>query len=632
MNLIAVPKPTAMRYIVTIMLLFAMAETSAQETPVPSRIKAATVFLNGAQITRTLSVDVPAGTSTLVLSGVSPGVNESTIQVEGADAFKITGVSFRINYLKELKKSEQSNLLEQEKKKTVTLIDEDQGADQVYQEEEAMLRSNKSIGGQQEGVNVSELKIAVDYFRQRMFEIRAKRQQLKERLVSHQASLSRIESQLLELKNRKQTPSGEILIKASTKGRFQGDLIVTYLVKEAGWLPLYDVRAKDVSSPVSIAYKANISQQSGEDWEGITLTVSSANPSDGGTRPILKPWIVGFNNNIAFRDQLLSTTPNANQVSGRVVDEYGASVPGVNVMVKGTTVGTVSDADGRYTIPLTRDAYALVFSFIGMVSEEVPLAGKQEVDLKMKADVTQLSEVVVAGYGVTGSYSGGQSNYNYYREPKVKKTIVATPVIRQTNVEYTLDEPYTIKSDGETRTVQMIEYEVEALYEYYAAPKLDNDAFLTARLINWDEMNLLEGEANLFFEGKFLGKSILDTRNTSDTLTLSLGRDKNVVVTREKVKDYTSSQFIGSNRKSVFTYEIKVRNKKKQAITIRLEDQVPVPNTREIEVDKLEDTKAQYNAETGVLAWNKKLDSGKTETIMLKYAVRYPKHQGLILE
>jgi hypothetical protein len=112
-----------------------------------------------------------------------------------------------------------------------------------------------------------------------------------------------------------------------------------------------------------------------------------------------------------------------------------------------------------------------------------------------------------------------------------------------------LSEPFSVKSDGEVRTTEMVEYELDALYEYYCVPKLDADAFLTAKILHWDEYNFLEGEASLFFEGKYIGKSILDTRNASDTLTLSLGRDGNVLVKREKKKDYASKQFVGSTKR-----------------------------------------------------------------------------------
>ncbi|HEY5918756.1 MAG TPA: DUF4139 domain-containing protein [Chryseolinea sp.] len=205
-------------------------------------------------------------------------------------------------------------------------------------------------------------------------------------------------------------------------------------------------------------------------------------------------------------------------------------------------------------------------------------------------------------------------------------------MVRQTNIEYTIDEPFSVKSDGEKRTTEMMEYELDALYEYYCAPKLDAEAFLTAKLLQWDEYNFLEGEASLFFEGKYIGKSILDTRNTSDTLTLSLGRDGNVVVNREKKKDYSSRHFVGSNQKITFTYEISIRNKKAQPITIVVADQLPLSNDKEIVVDKLQDSKANHDEQSGLLTWKKLITAGKTETIQLTYAIRYPKGNNIILE
>ena len=182
------------------------------------------------------------------------------------------------------------------------------------------------------------------------------------------------------------------------------------------------------------------------------------------------------------------------------------------------------------------------------------------------------------------------------------------------------------------RMSEMIEYELDALYEYYSAPKLDLSAFLTARILHWDEYNFMEGEASLYFEGKYIGKSIIETQNTSDTLTLSLGRDPSVVVKREKVKDVSSRQFVGSNQKVVYAYDISIRNGKRQPVTIVIEDQVPVPNTKEIEVDKLEYAKAEYNSDTGLVKWKKEITPGKAETLQLKYSVRFPKYSRMILE
>ncbi|HYG20552.1 MAG TPA: mucoidy inhibitor MuiA family protein, partial [Ohtaekwangia sp.] len=322
---------------------------------------------------------------------------------------------------------------------------------------------------------------------------------------------------------------------------------------------------------------------------------------------------------------------------GRVEDAEGMGMPGVNVVIKGTSVGTVTDAEGYYSLTLTGDARTLVFSFVGYTAQEIPLNNQPVVDVSMVEEVSMLGEVVVTAYGVqqsrsiTGSVSS-ISGRAAGMAPRVKRTITATPVVRQTNVEFTLDEPFTVKSDGELRTTDMVAYDLPAIFEYYCVPKLDNDAFLLAKVLSWDEYNFLEGEASLFFEGKYIGKSIMDTRNTNDTLTLSLGRDANVLVTRDKIKDLSSRQLAGSNQHVTYGYEIVVRNKKSQPVTIVIDDQVPVPNTKEITVDLLEDSHGDYHADTGILNWRKQLAPGKTETIRMKYVVRYPKSSQMILE
>jgi uncharacterized protein (TIGR02231 family) len=351
-----------------------------------------------------------------------------------------------------------------------------------------------------------------------------------------------------------------------------------------------------------------------------------------GAKPMLNAWYLGLNNSVATHGAFnySQVAGNGNEVRGKVTSaEDGSPLPGVNVVIKGTTAGTVTDARGEYSIPLTSDAQSLVFSFIGLQTQETQIGSRQVIDTQLAMDVQQLTEVVVTAYGAS-SGSDYYSSNNW--QPRVKKTIVATPVVRQTDVEFEIDEPYSIRSDGEMRSVDMIEYEIDALYQYYCVPKLDHDAFLVARLVKWDEYNLLEGEASLFFEGKYVGKTILDTRQTNDTLSLSLGRDKNVLITREKVKDFSSSQVLSGNRKVLFGYEIIVRNKKQQEIDIRIEDQLPVPNTKEITVDKIDDSKGEYKEDTGLLTWNKKIAAGKTEKIALKYSVKYPKHARVVLE
>ncbi len=629
-----------MRKIFTIVMIGFALSGQAQEAEqiVVSKIDQVTVFLQGAQITRQAETPLKNGVTSLKFSSIAPGIQDQSIQVEGPPGVKILSVSYHVNYLDEIKKPEKIESLRSEQLKLQNLLAHEKSMIEVYRQEEAILMTNKSIGGDTKGVLIDELKIAMDYFRQRLIDIRQLLLKADQTIRDYQNSLTKIDNQLTELQASKALPTGEIIVKVSSQKAATSAFTLRYVVKQAGWFPSYDIRAKDVQSPINITYKANINQQSGEDWSNVKLTISSGNPSAGGSSPVLKAWYLGFNNIVTRQYAGLKDKEAAfpgigsnGMIRGRIVDSENHGIPGANVLIKGTTVGTATDEQGYYSLPLTGDAQTIVISFIGYASEEVSINNNTEINARLEEDVTKLDEVVVIGYGtnedaVSGRLMGVSS------QPKVKKSIVATPVIRQTNIEYTLDESFTVKSDGEMRTTEMMEYELDAIYQYYCVPKMDADAFLTAKVLHWDEYNFLEGEASLFFEGKYIGKSVLDTRITSDTLTLSLGRDGNVMVKREKKKEYSSRQFVGTNQKATLAYEISVRNRKPQPISIIILDQVPVSNTREVVIDKQEDSKADYEQSTGLLKWRKDILPGKTEIVSFKYAVRYPKGNSMILE
>lgn len=88
-------------------------------------------------------------------------------------------------------------------------------------------------------------------------------------------------------------------------------------------------------------------------------------------------------------------------ISGKVTsDEDGSALPGVNVILKGTTVGTVTDIDGNYKVNVPDEDGILVFSFIGLASQEVPIGNRSVIDVTMSSDIKQLGEVVVTAQGI----------------------------------------------------------------------------------------------------------------------------------------------------------------------------------------------------------------------------------------
>jgi len=161
---------------------------------------------------------------------------------------------------------------------------------------------------------------------------------------------------------------------------------------------------------------------------------------------------------------------------------------------------------------------------------------------------------------------------------------------------------------------------------------LSESAYLTAKIINWQELNLLPGEANLFFEGTFLGKSLLDVAKAGDTLSLSLGKDKGVVVKRTLLKEYSSKRFIGSNRTDTRQYEITIRNNKQLPVNIIVEDQFPISTQKEIEVQDRKYEGARLDEDTQQISWQQTVDAKKETKLSFRYEVKYPKDKTLQLD
>jgi uncharacterized protein (TIGR02231 family) len=203
---------------------------------------------------------------------------------------------------------------------------------------------------------------------------------------------------------------------------------------------------------------------------------------------------------------------------------------------------------------------------------------------------------------------------------------------KQTTVDFEIKTPYTIKSDNKNYTVDIEFYDLPAMYQYYCVPKIDKDAFLIARIIDWEKYNLLEGEANIFFENTYIGKTLLDVRYASDTLEISLGRDKKVSVNREKIKDFTTKQFIGTKKEETRLWKTTVKNNKNQTINMIVLDQVPVSTSDDIEVNVLEITSAKHDLETGEIKWEFTLSPLDKKELNLKYSVKYPKYRNLLIE
>jgi uncharacterized protein (TIGR02231 family) len=197
--------------------------------------------------------------------------------------------------------------------------------------------------------------------------------------------------------------------------------------------------------------------------------------------------------------------------------------------------------------------------------------------------------------------------------------------VSELNSSFTITKPYTIPGDGNFYTIDISSSELKASYEYVAVPKVELSAFLLAKIPGWEKLNLIDGQANIYFGNTYIGESFINTRLISDTLELSLGRDNQIVVTRAKVEDVGESHFIGTKRTEKLNYKIQVKNNRKVPISIKLQDQVPVSQETDIVVDVEDISGASWDKPSGRLQWIKTIAAGDNLKCTVAFSVKYPK-------
>ncbi|MDR2231955.1 MAG: mucoidy inhibitor MuiA family protein, partial [Tannerella sp.] len=328
----------------------------------------------------------------------------------------------------------------------------------------------------------------------------------------------------------------------------------------------------------------------------------------------------------------------SNNVSGYVTDESGEPIIGANIVIQGSTIGTITDVEGRYSLAIPSGGGNLQISYVGYETQTLPI-NRSNINIRLEVDTQPLEEFTVVSYGRSDASAdqgiriretAAQSKSAAPRPAPVP--VPVAQVENTTSVEFEIKTPYTIASENKTTVVEMEHYSLPAEYEYFSIPKIDRDAFLLANIVDWEQYNLLEGEANIFFENTFVGKTVLDARYMSDTLNVSLGRDKNIIVRRESVKEFTQTRFLSSKAEVTRYWKITVRNNKRQPVSMVLLDQIPVSNSSEIEVTMEKPGNGALNKETGEVKWKFTLPPAQQTEFELLYKVRYPKDKNLTVE
>lgn len=621
--------------------LLPLAIVSADAQNVKTDIKSVTVYRNGAMVSRDGTLSVSKGNTTLYINNLSTELDPNTLRI-GIDnkSVKILSVKHEI----EIIDNENAKKQDVARDKRIELMRDSlsyySAQLSILTSEEGLISSNKNIGGQQNGVSTAELKAMTDFYKKELGEIAKKKIVINKQIKRCKDEINRLlQEKQNGQKDLQRKDSRVKLVLSSDAALTNVPVTLNYLIFSANWEPFYEVRVDAVNKPLDLVYGAHISQSSTEDWNGVKLTVSTGDPSIDNAAPDFDPMYLPP---VGIRTPYKRWTPPISKnVYGIVLDENYEPLPGANVVETGTTYGTITDRDGKFHFEMKDLSHTLTFSYIGYVTE----VGKpsENMQISLTPDMTDLDDVVVVGYGVQSKEVAAPSPYMpvmrgtssapeklKYSEPV--KNIPLQLAQTQTSTEFKIDVPYTVPSDGKQYDVTMLTYHIDADYRFSCLPRSSKDVFLMADLKDFSQYPLLKGNAYIYLDNAYQGECEIAPDFAADTFSITIGRDKDIAVNRQAVKEFTSKKVIGSTIKVVKCFEITIKNNKNEAVAVELTDQYPLPKYFDIKVDLTDKGGAEVDTETGKLTWKLNLAAQEKKVVRFSYEVKYPKTYGFTVE
>lgn len=481
------------------------------------KIQGITVFRNLAEIKSTVNLNLNTGLNTVIIDNLPKSILKNSIQVS-ADA------GIRIVQLTPITDYKRAALQTQAGLKITDSITNYQ--DQLsslnikkyaLEQELEILLANKNLSNKTD--LAGEIEDLTAIYKSRIPVIKEEIYRIDKKIKSILNTINQLEKTLANMSNTNDYCSLKISLMAIENA--SKNLRLNYLVNDAGWNPIYDLRVANITAPIFIQQKAIVFQNTGIDWEQVKITLSTGNPIDNGILPNLNPL------------------------------------------------------------------YSDIYSY----------QRTKSLDMIEKRGVTQMA---------------------------MAPSVIETE--NQLANSYEITALTSIASSQENKIIEIKSDTLAALYQYMAVPKLDPHAYLISRIPNWNNLNLLDGNASVYFEDAYVGETFLNTMQFNDTLQVSLGKDPNILVERIKVKEFSSHKLLSGYQTASLNFNIKVLNNKKTAINLTIEDQAPISKNKSIEV-KLNSLDGKYDIETGKLTWKLNLNPSEQKVWSFGYELKYPKNK-----
>jgi len=608
---------------ITLIICLAIAATYIYAENVKGVLKRATVYFSGAELTHTVNVSLRQGENSLTIEGLTPNIDVNSLKINVNNSVMVAASEFTTDYLTEKKSSDYIKKLKDSIDNYNAMIARLASAIKINTSSLELLKkgvennlSNKTEGSTsmvKKHLTTAEITQNLDYYNNKaaaleksIYDDNLKKTELSQKLTNLQA-------QLRQEQGKKGVFNGILNLNLVASYATNATVTVSYFTSQARWVPFYDMVVADVSKPVRLKGRSKVSQNTGIDWNNVNITLSTATPSKTKDAPVFDTWFLDFvYNNYGYYGEMNKKMSNAITYDVAESKDDIALEESALSKVKVRAVRSVSDAQQ-----------------ILYVVDGVPYDGDiSEISPNSIASTTVLKEAqATAMYG-----SRGAGGVVLITTKKMEDYIA----VEEKNIamEYKIDLPYTIPGNGKEQIIDLKDYSLSPEYKFYAAPKLDQNAFLVADFKDWEKLNILSGLANITYDGTYVGQTYLNTSQTNNVMSVTLGSDKRISVKREKLTDFSQVKILGSDTKVTLAYKITVKNNQNKAVKFTLKEQYPISSQKEIKVELLdkETTKPTYNKEDiGVVTWDFDLAAGESREFRIAYSVKYPKDKKINL-
>lgn len=538
-----------------------------QEQVLKTDIKRVKLFLTAGEMTHETPVKLVKGRNKVIFSGISAFADPRTIQFTGSGNFRLVSLSTEMDFLAAEQWNPRIKILNDSLEQLKDRYQMNVDLLSAYQAELGVMNTNKDLKGTT-SLTIDQIKATGEYYRTRTFEINKTVTKIRKEQDVLTIKINDARFKLTELNYVENQRSNQVIVLIDADAPSEISGVLRYLVSDCGWTATYDLSATDLNQPINLKYKAQVYNNTGNEWKNVNLTLSTSDPMLSAASPVLNPFYLRYGDQIEQSKQ-------------------------------------------GYVQPIQKNA-----EYRNVVMNEINMANQRAYDNYV------LDQKEAPGIDLSGKF---------LNEGKKVSTVAMKQIeISDLNAEFIIPHPFSCPSDAKPYTVEIKEINMPATFTHVSVPKLDQGAFLLANIVGWQDLDLIPGPTNVYFAGNYVGVSQINTNNVEDTLHLSFGRDSKIQVLRKLKSEMSTKKISGSTKRDTYFYEIQVRNNRTVPIKIDVFDQIPLSRNSEITVSVETIGTGKKNDITGEVTYQLVIQPGETVKLDLGYSVKYPKDSKIV--